>query len=197
MIETTPPRDAGHAAPSRTELRTRLLADRKAFVASPAAEAALRTLCATLVDTLAALEPSCIGVYCPLGSESNVADAIAADVRLSKTTLALPYARREGRTMTYRRWRHGEPTVADGCGIGSSTGTGTEPDVVVVPCLGYTASGHRLGYGGGYYDRWLAAHPHVTAVGVAWWFAEVDAALFDARPHDVPLAVVVTDRGAR
>ena len=45
---------------------------------------------------------------------------------------------------------------------------------VVVPCVGFTAAGHRLGYGGGHYDRWLAAHPHVVAVGVAWSAGEIN-----------------------
>ena len=182
--------------PPRSDLRRRLLAERDAFVASADAEAAVSALRAELVETLAALEPACLGLYSPFGSESNVSDAIAADARLAKVPLALPYARREGRVMVFRAWRHGAPTVPDECGIASGTGPEVEPDVVVVPCVGFTAAGHRLGYGGGYYDRWLAARPHVTAVGVAWRFAELDAEAFDARPHDVPLAVVVTGRAA-
>ena len=69
------------------------------------------------------------------------------------------------------------------------------PDVVVVPCVGFTSGGHRLGYGGGYYDRWLAAHRHVVAVGVAWSFAEIDLPSFAAQGHDVTLACIVTERG--
>ena len=71
------------------------------------------------------------------------------------------------------------------------------PDVVLVPCVGFTGAGYRLGYGGGYFDRWLAAHPHVVAVGVAWSVAELDPATFAAQPHDLPLAFVVTERGVR
>lgn len=69
------------------------------------------------------------------------------------------------------------------------------PDVVVVPCLGYTKSGFRLGYGGGYYDRWLAAHPHVTAIGVAWSACEIDEAEFVLEAHDLALTIVMTERG--
>jgi 5,10-methenyltetrahydrofolate synthetase len=71
------------------------------------------------------------------------------------------------------------------------------PDVVVVPCVGFTEACHRLGYGGGYYDRWLAEHRQVTAVGVAWSFAEVDLVTFAAQPHDIPLTLIVTERGVR
>ncbi len=97
--------------------------------------------------------------------------------------------------MEFRRWDGAHPALADECGIPSSDGAPVEPDVVVVPCVGFTPAGHRLGYGGGYYDRWLAAHRHVVAVGVAWSFAEVDLATFAARPHDIPLAFVVSEHG--
>ena len=42
------------------------------------------------------------------------------------------------------------------------------PDVLLVPCVGFAAGNYRLGYGGGYFDRYLARHPHVTTMGVAW-----------------------------
>ncbi len=99
--------------------------------------------------------------------------------------------------MEFRRWDGAAPALADECGIASSDGAAVVPDVVVVPCVGFTAAGHRLGYGGGYYDRWLGAHRDVVAVGVAWSFAEIDLATFAARPHDIPLAFVVTERGIR
>ena len=43
--------------------------------------------------------------------------------------------------------------------------------------------------------RWLAANRHVVAIGVAWSFAQVDLDVFAARPHDVPLALIVTEAG--
>jgi 5-formyltetrahydrofolate cyclo-ligase len=64
------------------------------------------------------------------------------------------------------------------------------PDVVIVPLIGFTADGRRLGQGGGHYDRWLAAHPHALAIGLGW-----DCQLVDDLPHeahDRPLSAVVT-----
>jgi 5,10-methenyltetrahydrofolate synthetase len=87
------------------------------------------------------------------------------------------------------------PASVDECGIPSVEGATVVPDVVVVPCLGYTASGYRLGYGGGYFDRWLAAHPHATTVGVAWSATELAEDEFAREPHDLPLLLVVTERG--
>jgi len=185
--------DAERAA--RRALRARLLADRDAFVGSVGAEAARVALSDHLRAALVPLEPACLGLYWPLGSEFNAAAALAADASLDKTTRALPYARREPRSLEFRRWDGRAPTLLDECGIGSTDGAPFSPDVVVVPCVGFTAAGHRLGFGGGYYDRWLAANPQVVAVGVAWSFTEVDLATFAARPHDVPLAFIVTERG--
>lgn len=65
--------------------------------------------------------------------------------------------------------------------------------MVLVPCLGFTPDGFRLGYGGGYFDRYLAQHPDVTAVGIAWSPAQLDPTVFSSQPHDFPLIGVVTE----
>ena len=65
-----------------------------------------------------------------------------------------------------------------------------DPDVLFVPLLGFTASGARLGQGGGHYDRWLAANPDALAIGLAWDVQELPALPVEA--HDRPLAAVVT-----
>jgi 5-formyltetrahydrofolate cyclo-ligase len=67
-----------------------------------------------------------------------------------------------------------------------------EVDLVVVPALAVAASGHRLGYGGGFYDSMLPDFcPPAVAVAVAFDFQLV--AELPAEPHDVPCAFVVTD----
>ncbi len=64
------------------------------------------------------------------------------------------------------------------------------PDVVFVPLLAFTANGGRLGQGGGYYDRWLAAHPGAFRIGMAWDMQLADK--LPAEAHDMPLNAVVT-----
>ena len=182
---------------ARRALRQRLLAEREAFAASTVVAAAAADLAGALAAVIADLEPGCVGLYCPLRSEFNAAAALAADPRCADLSFALPYARRTPKAMEFRRWDGVPPVIADECGIGSCDGAVVVPDVVVVPCVGFTAAGHRLGFGGGYYDRWLAANRHVTAVGVAWSFAEIDLATFAARPHDIALTLIVTERGVR
>ncbi len=68
-----------------------------------------------------------------------------------------------------------------------------QPDVVLVPCVGFTPEGWRLGYGGGYFDRFLAAHPDVTAIGVSWDAARLDTGVLQPQNHDVPLIAVLTE----
>ncbi|HEX2540369.1 MAG TPA: 5-formyltetrahydrofolate cyclo-ligase [Caldimonas sp.] len=193
----TVPAPPGLPLPDRPALRARLLEARHAFAASATFAAAAEALGSHLRDTLARLEPECLGLYWPVRSEFNAAVAIGADPAFDKTRRALPFARREPPRLEFRRWDGAAPTQVDECGIGSSDGAVVQPDVVVVPCVGFTREGHRLGYGGGYYDRWLAANAHVVAVGVAWSFAEIDVATFAPQPHDVTLACVVTELGVR
>ena len=64
------------------------------------------------------------------------------------------------------------------------------PDLVVVPLVGFTSEGHRLGQGGGHYDRWLEAHPHVPAVGLAWDVQQAEE--LPTEPHDRTLAAIIT-----
>jgi 5-formyltetrahydrofolate cyclo-ligase len=64
------------------------------------------------------------------------------------------------------------------------------PEVLFMPLVGFTARGDRLGQGGGYYDRYLAAHPQTTAIGMAWDVQEV--AELPTELHDMRLSAIVT-----
>jgi len=172
----------------RAPLRQQLKAARRDWLASPAGQAAPAGVLRQLAPLLEQLEPLCLGLYWPLDGEF---DAPALLPRLPGVQLALPFAQRDERQMHYRRWDGRAPTLQDEMGIATSNGAPADPDVVLVPCLGYTREGFRLGYGGGFFDRWLAKHPGVTAVGLAWSVGECQ---FAAEPHDQALAVIVTER---
>lgn len=64
------------------------------------------------------------------------------------------------------------------------------PDVLFMPLVGFTDRGDRIGQGGGFYDRWLAAHPGTIAIGLAWDVQRVDE--LPIEPHDQPLHAIVT-----
>lgn len=171
------------ASTDRSTLRRSLLAARRAWAATPAfgvAEAALRQ---ALVPLLEQLEPELLGVYWPLAGEFDPGPL--------PWPRALPHARREPAAMQYRRWDGALPTAQDDCGIATASGAVAVPDVVLVPCVGFTREGFRLGYGGGYFDRWLAEHPGVTTIGLAGSAAETS---FPVEAHDRPLTLILTER---
>ena len=64
------------------------------------------------------------------------------------------------------------------------------PEVLFMPLVGFTARGDRLGQGGGYYDRYLAAHPQTAAIGMAWDVQEVPE--LPTELHDIRLGAIVT-----
>ena len=185
----------GHAAVDRVALRRRLLADRERFARDAGAASAQWAFSGQLAHLLHEVEPTILGLYWPIRGEFNPCDALQPAERAS-LTLALPYARREPREMRYRTWNGDPPDTVDECGVPApAAGVVVVPDVVLVPCVGFTRSGWRLGYGGGYFDRWLALHPHVTAVGVAWSASEIAERDWRAQPHDQRLTVIVTESG--
>jgi 5-formyltetrahydrofolate cyclo-ligase len=110
-------------------------------------------------------------------------------------TIALPWFADRDSPMRFRAWR--DPYDDSGLEMGphrhlqpTLEAEEVVPDVALVPLLGFTAGGHRIGQGGGHYDRWLAANPSVPALGLAW-----DCQLLDwlpTEPHDVMLSGVVT-----
>ena len=69
-----------------------------------------------------------------------------------------------------------------------------EPEVILVPCVGVTREGYRLGNGGGYFDRWLAERNPVT-VAVAYEALVTED--FAPEEFDIPLDWILTESGIR
>ncbi len=66
--------------------------------------------------------------------------------------------------------------------------------MLLVPLLGFDARGYRLGNGGGYYDRTLAAlSPRPRTIGVGFERTRLDD--FVACDHDIPMDAIVTEDG--
>jgi 5,10-methenyltetrahydrofolate synthetase len=182
------------AAPSRATLRQQLLAARRSWHTTEAAQAAQAALTARVRAILMQLEPTCLGVYWPMQGEFNPREAALAAQQAWGCQLALPFATRQPVAMRFRAWDGGEPDCQDECRIPSTSGREVTPDVVLVPCVGFTAEGWRLGYGGGYFDRYMADHPAVTAIGVAWEAARLTSDQIAPQAHDIALMAVLTER---
>ena len=188
---------ANSSIAERQALRVRLRAAGQAFVADADFAARQAALAGHLMSVIEQLCPDRLGLYCAVQSEFDAAAFCLQDSALEATPLALPFSFRDPLRMDYRHWNRLPPSLRDECGIAACDGPVVVPDVVLVPCPGHTASGFRLGHGGGYFDRWLAAHPHVTAVGLGWSVCEIDEAELRPQPHDRPMACIVTEHGVR
>jgi 5-formyltetrahydrofolate cyclo-ligase len=99
----------------------------------------------------------------------------------------------DGATTTANRYGIPEPAATSAIALPALS-------VIFVPVVGFDATGHRIGMGAGYYDRLLAALGSPTrrqplVVGLAYESSRVAALAMQA--HDVPLDVVVTERGAQ
>lgn len=69
----------------------------------------------------------------------------------------------------------------------------TENDVIIMPGLAFDKNGNRIGYGGGYYDKYLSIHHNVRKIAVAYDFQVVEEA--ESEMTDILPDYIVTDRG--
>ncbi|HTH62440.1 MAG TPA: 5-formyltetrahydrofolate cyclo-ligase [Paraburkholderia sp.] len=186
------------SADSKRTLRTRLFATRVAAAADAATNDALARHVAALIARFA---PRCIGFYWPLRGEFDARALIAAWLAADpQRRAALPVIHERHTPLDFLAWTPDMP-MREGhhCIPEPATGQRALPDLLLVPCVGFDADGYRLGYGGGYYDRTLAAWPGATppvTVGIAYEACRIETGLLAREAHDLPLDAIVTDAGS-
>lgn len=106
---------------------------------------------------------------------------------------ALPEVVAKGQPLQFRKWWPGAPMAPGVYDIPVPAGTDILlPDIAIVPMNGFDERGYRLGYGGGYFDRTLAAHDRrMLAIGVSFELLRLPTIYPQA--HDVPMDFVVTE----
>jgi len=176
----------------RRALRRDMVARRAAL-----SEAEHDVLSARIVAHLiAALPAPRVVAFCwPIKHEPDVR-AIVPHWSGCGTRAALPVVVQEGAPLAFRHWAPETPLEPDRYGIPTPmAGEWLIPDLILLPLNGFDGEGYRLGYGGGYFDRTLAAlTPRPLAVGVGF---EINR-LPSIRPesHDQRLDWLVTEAGA-
>ena len=139
---------------------------------------------------------NCIALYAPVHNETGTSEIMEVAVTAGKRVL---YPAVCGDRMVFRHVT-GIECLAEGCfGILEPCPTGydhqaDEPDLIVVPGVAFDLSGHRIGYGKGFYDRFLR-HPGRTAhlIGLCHDFQLIGGAI-PAEEHDIHMELVVTDQ---
>ena len=135
-----------------------------------------------------------IGFCWPFKNEFDTRFAIRA-YRERGAVAALPVVIGKSSPLQFRQWWPGAPMAKGVYDIPYPRDTELRvPDVAFVPMNGFDAQGYRLGYGGGYFDRTLAAQsPRPVAVGIAFGFARLPSIF--PQPHDIAMDFVVTETG--
>lgn len=106
---------------------------------------------------------------------------------------ALPIVVAKGQPMQFRLWRQGEPLTHGVWNIPiPANGAEVTPDIIIAPIVGFDRQGFRLGYGGGFFDRTLAALDlRPTFIGVGYGNACLPTVF--PQPHDIPMHTVITE----
>jgi 5-formyltetrahydrofolate cyclo-ligase len=120
---------------------------------------------------------------------------VAARWRRAGTTTVLPVVLAPRQALVFREWHPGVALAKGPLGIPyPADSPERQPDAVLLPMLGFDEAGYRLGYGGGFFDRTLAAlDPRPTVLGVAHELARLETIF--PQPYDIPVDYVVTERG--
>jgi 5-formyltetrahydrofolate cyclo-ligase len=133
-----------------------------------------------------------IGLYWPIHSEINCRDLMRT-LSEGGHTVALPVVVERGHPVEFWKWHPHSPMRLGSWDIPvPADREPVIPDALIIPLVGFDQARYRLGYGGGYYDRTLAAasrKPYCIGLGLELG----SLASICPQPHDIAMDVVVTE----
>jgi 5-formyltetrahydrofolate cyclo-ligase len=176
--------------PEKADLRRELIAARKAMTPDVKAQADAR-IAARLSAWLDAHQVRLLGAYLPMAGEPDLL-SLYATLSDRGIQVAMPVVLEKNQPLRFVPWQAGDALARDASGTMAPADRThfVTPDAVLAPCLGFTETRLRLGYGGGYFDRTLAQTPRPLSVGIAYAFTKV---VFAADVFDIALDVILTD----
>ena len=194
----TDPEQASDVARWRRAERTRLRNERDTMgvAARQAAGAALQAGLRRLLDArFGDMRGRVLSAYWPIKGEPDLRP-LMSELHEAGATVALPVVETRFAPLAFRHWTPSTRMVRGDWNIPVPE-PGAEalaPDILLAPLVGWDAAGYRLGYGGGYFDRTLAAvSPRPFTVGIGLEAARL--ATIHPQPHDIPLDAILTEAG--
>lgn len=191
------PQQAEDVARWRKAERKRLLDERAALPVATrqvAAQAIATALDRFLEERFSSLEGLTVSAWWPIKAEIDLRFWLGG-LAARGAHAALPLVVEKARPLAFRHWAPGAkmergfwniPVPADGPFV--------RPDITLSPVVGWDGGCFRLGYGGGYFDRTLAAlSPRPLALGIGLQAARI--ATIYPQPHDIPMAAILTEDG--
>jgi 5-formyltetrahydrofolate cyclo-ligase len=180
----------------KSALRARLLANREALKENPLRTEMDAALTARLLRVLDERAVTRIGFYWPVAGEFDACDVVARWLAAdSARKAALPIVVQPHAPMVFHAWHAHMPMKEGRYRIPvPAEERVVVPELLLVPCVGFDERRFRLGYGGGYYDRTLAAWPDARrpmTIGIAYEAGKSEALPHEA--HDMPLDAIVTE----
>lgn len=177
----------------RKKERERLIAARLAVPAETRA-ARSEAIAAGVLAEIGAPEGRIVSAYWPFRGEPDFRPLLAEIVARGGRT-ALPVVVEKGRPLEFHLWQAGEEL---GRGVWNIPVPAAHrpclPDIVIAPVVGYDPACYRLGYGGGFFDRTLAAmakKPRVIGIG----YSAARLSTIYPQMHDIPMDLIVTEAG--
>ncbi|MGP2492366.1 5-formyltetrahydrofolate cyclo-ligase [Mesorhizobium sp. PUT5] len=171
--------------------RTRLLAERLAVDAEERKNRSDR-IAAALDRTMGKVSGRIISAYWPFRGEPDLRNWMIKVIERGGR-IALPVVIKKGWPLEFRIWSPGDPLERGVWNIlVPAHGPSVQPSLVIAPLVGFDGANYRLGYGGGFFDRTLAAmrrKPFVIGAGYS------NAAIRTIYPqaHDIAMDAIVTD----
>src|SRR5262245_54197555 len=148
----------------------------------------------SLVAGFPLLQWMTVSFYWPIQGEFDPRFAIR-ELRRHGAKAALPVVVQKGAPLEFREWWPGVAVTKGVYDLPVPQGSRVvRPQAALIPPVGFDRQGYRLGYGGGYFDRTLAAlSPHPLKIAVGFELSRIET--IHPQPHDVPMDFVVTEAG--
>jgi 5-formyltetrahydrofolate cyclo-ligase len=191
---STPHSQSGHdIAAWRKAERERLIGMRLAIDAATRHQFSVR-IAATLDKLAGDISGRIVSLYWPIRGEADLRPW-AERIRARGGFCALPVVVAKRTPLVFRAWDADTRLERGVWNIPvPAEGNAVTPDIVIAPVVGYDRACYRLGYGGGFFDRTLAAMPiRPRVIGVGYGCAEI--ATIQPQPHDIRMDMIVTEQG--